>query len=132
MMLKRKKHIIHWLRTVVSSKVLLVCIAFLFIIFFTASAKKVMKKEYVDSEIDRLKAEITQLQDKKTQFNEVLQYLESEEYVEDEARLKLGLQKPGERVMVITENTETTEIPAQIAYDTRTNIQKWWEYFFGM
>ena len=61
------------------------------------------------------------------------EYFQSEEFLEKQARLKLNLTKPGEKVIIIKqieEDIEEIEQQQGIAKEL-FNIQKWWEYFFS-
>jgi cell division protein FtsB len=55
--------------------------------------------------------------------------------VEREARLKLGLQKPGESVIIVRDVTPLTEGKSEVssgrpAPPPASNPGKWWRYFF--
>lgn len=53
------------------------------------------------------------------------------EFVEQEARDKLFLTKPGEGIVVIpTTAVVVSPTPTPIPVDTTPNWQKWWEVFF--
>lgn len=58
--------------------------------------------------------------------------IESEGYIEKEARNKLFLQKPGESRVVVDKRFLEAMSGAKIAVkkDTRQNWQQWWELFF--
>ncbi len=58
--------------------------------------------------------------------------VESEGFIEAEARNKLFLQKPGEsRVVVDKRLIELLSgVKTEVKKDTRPNWQKWWELFF--
>jgi hypothetical protein len=52
-------------------------------------------------------------------------------FVEEEARNKLFLAKPGEGIVIIpTDVLSTTSSKTKKALDSRPNWQKWWELFF--
>lgn len=52
-------------------------------------------------------------------------------FVEEEARNKLFLAKPGEGIVMIPTNVLSTESSnRKKTVDTRPNWQKWWELFF--
>lgn len=54
--------------------------------------------------------------------------VESNEFVEEEARNRLGMARPGERVIILPEDFQTPmpESPK----DTTPNWVKWWRLFF--
>ncbi len=52
-------------------------------------------------------------------------------FVEEEARNKLFLAKPGEGIVIIpTDVLSSTSSKTKKTVDTRPNWQKWWELFF--
>jgi len=64
-----------------------------------------------------------------------LDYFASESFKERELRLKLNLQKPDERVIIISreENKSKEEIPAPADDKSQmfSNMKKWRDYFFA-
>lgn len=103
-----------------------------------ALGKEVLLKYQVQNEISELETEISELEHRNVELGSLINYLDSDEYKEEQARLKLGLQKPGESVItVLGVSTESEIVPVEsLAYnthtldDTKTNPQRWWDYFF--
>lgn len=60
-----------------------------------------VKQYRIDKEIGELKKEIAALQNKNVDLKNFVSYLESDQFAEEQARLNLGLKKPGEELMVI-------------------------------
>ncbi len=77
---------------------LLGIIGFLFISNYRIS----MKRAEMQSQIDGLQTEIKALEDKKQQLEAGISAGQSQDFLEKEARDKLGLKKPGEDVVVVT------------------------------
>ena len=63
----------------------------------------------------------------------MVDYFNSTAYIEEKARVDLGLKKEGEKVVVIADSAKNklaqnkTEAAAE---KPKTNPQKWWQYFF--
>ncbi len=76
--------------------------------------------------------QLTKQKEQNSKLKQQLTSVESNNFVEQEARNKLFMQKPGEfRVMVdkgLIEAVSGAKTEAKI--DTRPNWQKWWELFF--
>lgn len=90
----------------------------------------------VDREIEQLETKARQLEGRRSELAELAIKMNTPAYVEREARAKLGLQKPGERVIILegvsaTQTVWSVDIttPPQVAVDLRTNPQRWWDYF---
>lgn len=114
-------------------------------------AKNVSQKKEIDKEIVNLQKEIKEIENKNTDLKKIIDYMGSNQYVEEQARLNFGLKKNGEEAVVI-ESKETQDLRASIdggenlsANDNvfnipglknskparaKTNPEKWWEYFF--
>lgn len=96
------------------------------------------KKKKIQAEIDELQSEAQKIGKENSDFQERIAYFESLDYKKKEAKDKLNLQSPGEQVVVIKpsqakdilavpEEQKPKELPVA---DTRSNLQKWWDYFF--
>lgn len=87
-----------------------------------------------------MQAEIERLEGRKLTLSELIQRLDSPDAMDKEARTRLGLRKPGERVIILrgaddpaswqedvadAETTESADAP-----DERTNPRRWLDYFF--
>lgn len=92
----------------------------------------------VDQEIRQMQAEVERLEGRKLTLAELIQRLDSPDAVDKEARTRLGLSKPGERVIILRGMDETvswqddagTVAPEEAPVDTRDNPKRWLEYFF--
>jgi cell division protein FtsL len=105
--------------------------------------KNTLKQYRINKEIGELKQEISDLQNKNVDLKNFVSYLESDQFAEEQARLNLGLKKPGEEVMVIkTDNnkastsTSTSSTMFNIpGYEKakpevkQSNPEKWFNYF---
>ena len=108
--------------------------------------KNEIRQYRVNREIDGLKQEIADLQNKGVDLKNFISYLESDQFAEEQARLNLGLKKPGEELMIIKNgpnqaaspsstvgNNQIFNIPgyqkSQLAAEA-SNPVKWLNYFF--
>ncbi|HLC89824.1 MAG: hypothetical protein A3J65_00845 [Candidatus Buchananbacteria bacterium RIFCSPHIGHO2_02_FULL_45_11b] len=91
------------------------------------------KNRQINREIGGLKAEIGQLEKDNLELKQMVDYFNSTAYIEEKARVDLGLKKEGEKVVVIADSAKNklaqnkTEAAAE---KPKTNPQKWWQYFF--
>lgn len=95
-------------------------------------AKNISKRYAVDQEIKELELEIKSLESQNKDMKNFIGYLESDQFLEEQARLKFGLKKPGEEVVVIKEDlisslnqTDESATEADIS-----NQKRWFTYFF--
>ena len=113
------------------SKFFLIFCVVIFLIILFGLANGTIKNYRVDSEITGLQKEIQIMENQNQDFVKLVSFLKSESFIEQEAKLKLGLKKPGENLVVIPQNDQLVD-PESIKTDSQllSNPAKWWEYFF--
>ncbi|MFA5993544.1 MAG: septum formation initiator family protein [Parcubacteria group bacterium] len=109
------------------------------VLFFVVVAiyKEIVKKNQIQVEIDNLKAEAEKTTRENSILKEKIDFLSSREYMETEARDKLNLKSPEEKVVIVKKNVvkdSVAEVPKQaILTESKmviANHLKWWNYFF--
>jgi cell division protein FtsB len=110
-------------------------IAILFVVG-VSTVRETYRGWSVDREISALEQKAASLEGRRSELANFADKLQSPQYVEREARAKLGLQKPGEHVIILegvsaTSSEWSIEItpPPPVAIDTRSNPKRWWDYF---
>ena len=87
----------------------------------------------INQEIRGLEQRIEDIEKSNEELSKMKEYYQSEKFLEKEARLKLNLTKPGEKLIIIKQAEEDPEEEVEkkktIAEEI-SNIQKWWNYFF--
>lgn len=107
-------------------------------------AKEAYRKHEVAQELSRLKLEITELEQRNSNFSALIHSLKDSETRELEAKRRLNLKKPGEEVAVIlrdkneeprnivetTDNDYNPDDDSEIRAQGRSiaNPIKWWQY----
>ncbi|MCX6763514.1 MAG: septum formation initiator family protein [Candidatus Moranbacteria bacterium] len=103
-------------------------------------SREFQKKRQIQEEIRKLQEEAQKISRENSAIQEKIAYLESHDYQEKEAKDKLNLQKPDEKVVVVRKSvSEENRIPVSQEEIAETvpekpsipNYQKWWNYFFG-
>lgn len=118
------------------SKLFLLLLIIALIIIAVSLANNWRSAQNVNNEIVQLQNEIQNLEQENYQFKELIDYFNSTAYIEEKARLDLGLKKEGEKVVVVTDNVpEQSQKSSEnsnntIAGQPEGNPGKWWEYFF--
>ncbi len=113
--------------------------------------REYVRSRDIQSQIDALTAQADALQAHNLELSELATAFQTESFLEREARLKLGLKKPGETVVIVQEEAgvvpvSTVQGDSSVAAtnaDPRTalteqqetlatlaNPWKWWYYFF--
>ena len=88
----------------------------------------------IKQEIEKLQEEVSSLQKKKIQSLDILDYVSSSAYVEDQARIELNMKKPGEKVLFVNKgNFEKSEAVKESGFSDDgqflSNPVKWLYYF---
>ena len=113
------------------------------IFMLTGLVKNFRQVFSVKHEINQLQAEIERLDKKNQEVSNLVDYLDSKEFLEEEARLKFDLRQPNEQIIVIKQPDSSTDaadnsansvfdLPApkkdKVAISRNPNL--WFKYFF--
>lgn len=126
----------NFIKRLLSSKVFF----FFMVIALVALLLNFVRESYhryqLGEEISGLETEVKRLEGRKQQLAGLMEYFEQESYLEKEARQRLNLKKPGEKVVILPQKTDPgiesdQEIDNILTENQETaNYWKWWEYFF--
>ncbi len=122
-------------------KFVLVFLMLLIVVLIIGTIREYWHQQDIDNEMATLQAEIERLNLDKQQFLNSVDAYQNEFFIEQEARLKFNLQKPGEKVVVVpigdvgnlgdidekAQGNGATDIVSNIYYN---NLRSWWVYFF--
>jgi len=112
----------------------------LFAIIAVGFSREFYRKQRMARELALLQQQITELEQSNKDLANFLQYLESDAFVEAEAKTKMNLKKPGEKVVVLQLGNSTTEnVTPKTAFGTArggsvapaSHAALWWAYFFN-
>lgn len=96
--------------------------------------KSWQERKAIDREIVKIQKEIEEYNNSNQELKKMLEYLKSEESLEEQARLNLGLKKPGEEVVVIKTETEKQDNEVNNINNIKeelSNLKIWFRYFFN-
>lgn len=114
-------------------------IGLIILILFTLTlGKRILERHKINQEIKELKQEIEKLENRNGELLKLIEYLNTSSYIEEAARIKLGLQKPGESVVIVpkeffSENKANGDLVSSGIDEQakeESNVVKWWKYFF--
>jgi cell division protein FtsB len=92
--------------------------------------KSMLRRMEVEREIAALQGDISSLESKNEELARLINYFQTPEFKERSDRLERGLQKPGERVVVIPGLGQGTEITSTGVQASQPNWLRWFGYFF--
>lgn len=129
----------HLGKRIIHSKLLLI-LSLLVLIFFTVSlTRTIISRQDLLREISGLEQEISGLESRNKELAGLIEYFKTMDFVETEARTKLNLRKPGEKIIVVPseetlKNQENQAKENSIIINSQTrdenNFKRWWNYFF--
>lgn len=128
--MKKKNSI---LKKVILSRALFIASLLILLVVSSALSKEVSRRSGIEDEIQGLQAEIAQVETKNQEMRELLSYLKTSEFLEGEARVKLGLAKEGEEAIVFDEIPNAApdlRVMPETKQD-KVSHGSWMEYFFG-
>lgn len=95
----------------------------------------------INKELQELNKEINEAEKRNKDLNNLISYLESEQFIENQARTNFNLKKQGEEVVIIKGDNSIIKKNSENIYDIKTsaeqkikntsNPNKWWHYFFN-
>ena len=124
------------IKKILFSKIFLIFIGLCLIYLGISTVKETYKRYTLKKEISRLKQKINSLEEKNNKLKELISYFDKESFLEKQARIKLNLKKPGEKVIIIPEPQKEKQehkeiLPKKELKDvSEPNWKKWWNYFF--
>lgn len=116
-------------------------LVFLMILF--PLMKKINKQRELNNEINELEQEKAYYVDRGSELTNIVEYLNSDQFIDEQARLNLNYKKDGEEVVVINgDNSESSvdKYKSSYVYDLDlsenkneeiSNASRWFNYFFG-
>lgn len=91
--------------------------------------KELARRHQINKEIRYLNQQLDEAQLNRDKLQDLISYLESDQYVEEQARSQLNLSKPGEKRVDLSLEPENLALQTD-ANDNRSNLRKWFDYFF--
>jgi len=96
-------------------------------------AQAVIHNYNLQKQIDVLNGQIVTLGDQRDELTYNLQFYQTSSFQEREARAKLGLQKPGENVIILAHPSDiaTQQAAAKPKPLTKSNFAQWLDFLRG-
>lgn len=130
-------HIPNYYHRIWRSKAFVVVLCFMVVMILISISKEVIRRVETRYEIQQLEGKVAQLQERNAQMQQVIMLLNTSTVQERESRIKLGMQAPGEHLVIVPNRgpqepavlSDADSIQYTTATDTRSNPEKWLYYF---
>ena len=105
-----------------------------------ALTQETYRRYQIQKEIEDLQTQAEKKQRDNEKLKGVIEYFKTDDFQEKEAKEKLSVQKEGEKVLMVKGEQQSADAskPEDISHpdpaqqkDNRTNLRKWWDYFFA-
>jgi cell division protein FtsB len=115
---------------------------FLCLFFVFGLTKEVVNRRQFDRRIADYEARIERIKNENSTLEEKISFWDKSTELEGSVRMKLGMEKPGERTIILVRNDEKDEVAikdnqSSVRLSTvdevnqeDSNPEKWWNYFF--
>ena len=115
-------------RSIYNSNIFISVLLVILILSILKVGKELARRHQINKEINYLNQQLAEAQLNRDKLQDLISYLESDQYVEEQARSQLNLSKPGEKRVDLSLAPET--LASQEVTDDRSNAKKWFAYFF--
>ncbi len=114
-----------------NSNVFIILLSIFLIFSLFKVGKELVKRHTINQEINDLNKQLTAVSQEKDKLKDLISYLETDKYVEEQARSQLNLSKPGEKRIDLTTDQENQLATTQNGEEDLANWRKWFNYFFA-
>jgi cell division protein FtsB len=109
-------------------RVIIVVLGLGFIVKLTGDFLHLLR---ANQQIKTAEEKVLKLEEKNRELSEKYQYFQSKEFIEEEARNKLNMAKPGETIVVLPPNLSEFMNHSRTKNEVSLpNWRKWWNLFF--
>ncbi len=122
-----------------TKKIIFVSCIVISALFIFGFFKEMASRTEVSKKVKTLNEQIRELETNNAELESMISSFQGNEYIEKEARLKLGMQKPGEKAVLIKredsaeqDSANDVNLSKKIAESEKiiSNPRKWLNYFF--
>ncbi|MFA4937484.1 MAG: septum formation initiator family protein [Patescibacteria group bacterium] len=118
--------------SIITSRLFIIIAIIAIVIIGVAFTKNLVRRAELTTEINALHSKVASFEQKNQELSGLIEYLKSSEFQEKEARLRMGLRKPDEQVIILPNESQNVEgdLSSMQPKMDEANWQKWWNYFF--
>jgi len=110
------------------SKAIKIIIAVIGLILIFNLSRDILRLIKASDQIRQAEQRVKDLESQQQQLMEKKEYFESAEFVEEEARNKLNMARPGETIVILPPNNGVAADKGELIQ--LPNWKKWWRLFF--
>lgn len=120
-----------WQRFIMSQRFLAIVFLVLIVAISFPLIRSTSQRRMIEQEISDMKKDNETYRNKSQELKEMIDYLQSDVSLEEQARLNLGLKKPNEAVVVVSPQNNVPVSSSTVPEENRIkNWHLWLHYFF--
>ena len=120
-----------WQRFLMSQRFLALVFLLLLVAIAFPLLRSISQRRMIEQEITDMQKDNEAYLSKSQELRNMIDYLQSDVSLEEQARLNLGLKKPDEVVVVVSQTKNATDTVSVVEEESRiTNWRRWLHYFF--
>jgi len=116
------------LMTLLQSRILLIFLIVITVLSGVRLTNEVIRRQKINTEINNLQGQINTLEDEQRSLSALINYLNTDSYIEEQARKKLNLSRPGESIIVVGDEQASDTVKQT---GNKSPIILWVNYFFN-
>ncbi len=120
----------NWQHSLWHSNFFTIFLLVLLVLSFIKVAREALLRYEIKKEISSLQTQLDDLENRSAKTNNLISYLETDDYIEKEAREKLNLAQPGEKQINLVSNKNSNDFDLSSSTQ-QANPGKWFDYFFN-
>ena len=118
------------IKKIISARITLLGLFFILVLIVYAIIKNSGREEIVSNNTAKLSQEIQAIEKENRELAELIKYFSSSEFVDKEAREKLNMIKPGEKVVVVPQENNSEDWGNENEKNNLSNWRLWIKYLF--
>ena len=119
-----------WQRFLMSQRFLAIVFLLMIVAISFPLVRSISQRKMIEQEIADMKKDNEAYRNKSQELKQMIDYLQSDISLEEQARLNLGLKKPNEVVVVVNRQKATETASSTVIEDSRVaNWLRWIHYF---
>lgn len=118
-------------KTIINSKIMILGLFFILVLISISLIKNVNKNKIISDKTLELDREIKKIEEENKNLEELIAYFSTPEFLDKEAREKLNMAKPGEKIIIIPQEDKNLASVDNKEMSDKKNYVLWWDYFFN-
>ncbi|HPA25511.1 MAG TPA: septum formation initiator family protein [bacterium] len=118
-------------KKLLDSKIIILGLFLILFLITLSLIKNINKNKIVADKTMELDLEIKKIDQENKDLQQLIAYFSTPEFLDKEAREKLNMAKPGEKIIIIPQENNLSQTSDASEKNNQKNYILWWNYFFN-